>query len=303
MRVVVVGANGFLGSHLVDRMVRLGHEVTAVDRFSTGTKRFVETPTQTVVTDDPGGPEVAPLLAGVDAVIDVLGASSPLLAATEPDFDERVTLPRVTRLIHACITAGIGHYYFASTGGAIYGDAGTSSNSEDQQPQPLSAYGRAKLAVENLLADARASGMLASTVWRFSNPYGPRQNPDRGQGLIAIALQHSTAHTPLTVMGSGDMVRDYVFVDDAVTRAVAFLGHPTLHSTYNIGRGHGLSVNEVIHTIEDVTGRSLARVEVPVPDGFVQHSVVNIDRLIAEFGPVDLIPLAEGIRRTLHSES
>lgn len=300
MRIVVVGANGFLGSHMTDRLIRVGHEVTAVDRFSSA-PQFVETPARTVSTAEPGGPDTSNILRGVDAVVDFLGASTPLLAASQPDFDELVTLPRAKRLLAACVEAGVGHYYFASTGGAIYGDSGEASNSEDHVPHPLSAYGRAKLAIEHLLATARASGSLASTVWRFSNPYGPRQNPDKKQGLIAIALHHSRTHTPLPVMGSGDMVRDYIYVDDAITRAVAFLGRQTHHSTYNIGSGRGVTVNEVIQTIEKVTGEPLRREHVPVPEGFVHHSVVNIDRLVSEFGQLELIPLEEGIRLTINA--
>lgn len=298
MRIVVVGANGFLGSHMTDRLIRLGHEVTAVDRFSSA-PRFVETPARTVTTDEPGGQEMTDTLSDADAVVDFLGASTPLLAASQPDFDERVTLPRAQRLLTACVEAGVGHYYFASTGGAIYGDSGKDSNSEDQAPHPLSAYGKAKLAIEEMLATAQSSGSLASTVWRFSNPYGPRQNPDKKQGLIAIALHHSRAHTPLPVMGSGDMVRDYIYVDDAITRAAAFIGRQTHHSTYNIGSGHGVTVNEVIQIIEKVTGEPLQREYVPVPHGFVHHSVVNIDRLVSEFGPLELTPLEEGIRLTI----
>jgi UDP-glucose 4-epimerase len=300
VRVVVVGANGFLGSHMVDTLVASGHDVTAVDRFN-APPRFSRTPRTTLITDTPGTSELRDHLPGTDAVMDFLGASTPLHSATHPRFDEEVTLPTATQLIDACMRAGVGHYYFASTGGAIYGDSGRESNREDDLASPLSPYGHAKLAIEKKLAAARQAGDLESTIWRFSNPYGPRQNPEKKQGLIAVALHHHLTHTPIPVMGSGEMVRDYIFVTDAIDHAARFLGHSAGHNVYNIGSGVGVSVNEVLRIMSDVVGQPLDTTDVPTPPGFVSRSVVNVDRLVSEFGLHQQLGLAEGIRLTLDS--
>lgn len=300
MRVVIVGANGFLGSHMVDTLVAAGHAVTAVDRFSTP-PRFVHPPAHTITTATPGDSELVNHLPGVDAVMDFLGASTPILAASNPTFDNDVTLPLAKTLIDACVRAGVSHYYFASTGGAIYGDSGRESNREDDVARPSSPYGQAKLHIEGLLEQARLAGDLASTVWRFSNPYGPRQNSAKKQGLVAIALHHHLNNTPVPVMGSGEMVRDFICVSDAIGYAAAFLGHPTRHSVFNIGSGVGVSVREVLDVISHVVGAPLQTVNVETPAGFVSRSVVNIDRLSAEFGPRELLSLDEGIRHTLAS--
>jgi len=298
VRVVVVGANGFLGSHMVDTLVTSGHEVTAVDRFSSP-PRFIHTPDTVIRTHTPGDSELVEHLPGVDAVMDFLGASTPLLSASHPTFDTDVTLPTATSIIDACVRAGVGHYYFASTGGAIYGDSGRDSNREDDPASPVSPYGEAKLAIENILHQARTAGNLASTIWRLSNPYGPRQDPRKKQGLIAVALHHHLTHTPIPVMGSGAMVRDYIYVTDAIGYAAEFLGRDTAHSVYNIGSGAGVSVNEILDTITQVVGVPLDTLEVDTPPGFVTHSVVSVERLVSEFGPHPQIDLAEGIDHTL----
>jgi UDP-glucose 4-epimerase len=297
MRVVVVGANGFLGSHMVDTLVTHGHDVTAVDRFSRA-PQYVHTPARTITTNTPGDSELVNHLPQVDAVMDFLGASTPALAADNPQFDTEITLPTANSLIDACITAGVGRYYFASTGGAIYGDSGQDTNREDDPPAPLSAYGHAKLAIENTLAHHRVAGDLQSTVWRFSNPYGPRQNPDKKQGLIAIALHHYITGTPVPVMGPGDMIRDYIYVDDAIGYAASFLGHVTRHDVYNIGSGVGVSVNDVLDVISEVVGEHISRERIPTPAGFVHTSVTNITRLLDEFGLRQVTSLAEGIGKT-----
>jgi UDP-glucose 4-epimerase len=300
MRVVVVGANGFLGSHMLDTLVTTGHEVIAVDRFTAG-PQFTKTPTRTITTATPGDSELVDHLGQVDAVMDFLGASTPVLAADNPDFDTHVTLPTAHTLIDACVAAGVGHYYFASTGGAIYGDSGRESNREDDPPAPISSYGTAKLAIENTLENLRLAGDLASTVWRFSNPYGPRQNPAKKQGLIAIALHHYLTNQPVPVMGSGDMIRDYIYVADAIGYAAAFLGHTTQHSVYNVGSGVGVSVNQVLEVVSSVVGEVVPRVNVPTPPGFVHTSVTAIERLSAEFGRRETITLTEGITLTLEA--
>ena len=297
MRVVVVGANGFLGSHMVDTLAVGGHDVIAVDRFSSA-PQFTHSPVQTITTSTPGDSELVDHLPHVDAVMDFLGASTPVLSAHNPNFDNNVTLPTAHALIDQCVSAGVGHYYFASTGGAIYGDSGRESNREDDPPAPVSAYGKAKLAIENTLERLRDAGDLKSTAWRFSNPYGPRQNPAKKQGLIAIALHHYLTSQPVPVMGSGDMIRDYIYVDDAIGYAAAFLGHTTHHHVYNIGSGVGVSVNEVLDVVSEVVGEDVHRTTVDTPPGFVHHSVVNVDRLTTELGQRALTPLIDGISRT-----
>jgi UDP-glucose 4-epimerase len=302
MRVVVVGANGFLGSHMVDTLVEAGYHVTAVDRFASP-PRYSATPARTVTTDNPGHSDMASELTGADAVMDFLGASTPALSARHPDFDTEVTLPTANALIRACMEAGVGHYYFASTGGAIYGDSGRDTNREEDPPAPISAYGKAKLAIEETLEQARVAGDLHSTIWRFSNPYGPRQNPAKKQGLIAIALHHYLTGTPVPVMGSGDMIRDYIFVSDAIDWAGSFLGRSTTHSVYNIGSGVGVSVNEVLDTMSDVLGQPIPRVLVDTPQGFVHRSVVSIDRITDEFGERPLVALSDGISATCQART
>lgn len=298
MRAVVVGANGFLGSHTVDQLVLAGFDVVAVDRFRDGTHQFVQEPSEVIATslDDPA--DVRRACTGSDVVIDLLGASNPLRSVSDPDFDERETLPRQRLLTDIAREVGIGHYYFSSTGGAIYGESRREKNREEDIPHPLTAYGRAKLQMEQHLAQLRESGELNSTVWRFANPYGPRQDPSKKQGLITVALHHHLHGTALPVMGGGVMVRDYIYVEDAISRAVSFLGRTTSHHTYNIGSGVGRSVTEVLAVISEVVGEPLATVDVPLPEGFVERSVVDTTRFDAEFGPHDDTPLREGVQKT-----
>ena len=298
MRAVVVGANGFLGSHLVDQLVRAGHEVAAIDRFRQGRHQFEEKPSAIIATSLEDTAVIEKAFRGAEAVIDLLGASNPLMSVADPDFDRRETLPRQRLLTSVAEATGVGHYYFSSTGGAIYGDSPKERNHEEDVPHPLTAYGLAKLEMERHLDDLRRRGSLASTVWRFANPYGPRQDPLKKQGLIAVALHHHLRGTPLPVMGGGVMVRDYLYVDDAISRAAAFLGRHTAHHTYNIGSGVGRSVTEVLAVISEVVGEPLETVDVPLPPGFVARSVVDTTRFDEEFGHREDTPFVEGVRKT-----
>jgi UDP-glucose 4-epimerase len=300
VKIVVVGANGFLGSHMVDTLVASGHQVTAVDRFR-NPPRFIREPAHTLTLSLSAEGIPPDALVGQDVVIDFLGASTPLMSVSQPTFDTDVTIPTTTTLVDACVSAGVGHYYFASTGGAIYGDSNRDSNREEDTPAPTSPYGQAKWDIEQMLARLRQRGDLRSTVWRLSNPYGPRQSAEKKQGLIAVALHHHLTHTPLPVMGSGEMTRDYIYVADAIEAAANFLGVDTRHDTYNIGTGVGVTVNDVLDTIATIVGQPLATTQVDIPPGFVTRSVVNIDRVNQEFTLPRFTSLAEGVERTLHA--
>jgi UDP-glucose 4-epimerase len=297
MQIVVVGANGFLGSHFVDALVAAGHRVVAVDRFSRR-RSYDLRPEIEVKTDDPAESELIDLLPSSDAVLDFLGSSGPLRSLSEPRPGRFGPVPLSTKLIDACVKYRVSQYYFSSSGGAIYGSSEGDGNREADETGPTSPYGEAKLELENLLETRRAQGALSSTVWRFSNVYGPRQDSRRGQGLVAAAFHSYFTGDVLRVMGGGEMVRDYIYVDDAIRLALNFLGNSASHAVYNIGTGVGTSINDLLSNIESVIGRPLRVDSVPVPLGLVNRSVVNIDRLAAEFGVRPVFSLADGLQAT-----
>ena len=296
-RAVVVGANGFIGSHLVDSLAIAGHEVTAFDRFSAGTRLYREEARQLrgdfLNTDD-----LREAVKGQQLLFHFLSTSTPATAERDPSFDVRTNVTQSIELMRLAVEAGVEHVYFASTGGAIYGESGRDSYSELDPTLPISPYAIGKLSIENYLRYFRTKYALESTTFRISNPFGPRQHVNRKQGLIPIVLRQIALGLPVTQLGDGSMVRDYIYVEDLVDMIEAVVHQGSLSSVYNLGSGEGRSVASVLATIREVVGRDFEVVEAPKPATFVDRITLNTNRYIEEFSAPKFTDFATGVDKT-----
>jgi UDP-glucose 4-epimerase len=295
---LVIGANGFIGSHLVDSLKAAGHAITAFDRFSLNAPLFDSNGVRVMRGEFLSRADLESAVVGQDYVFHFLSTTTPATAEGDPTLDIRTNIGQTVELLESCVAAGVGRVYFASTGGAIYGDQGKSDYSETDRALPVSPYGIGKLAIEHYLHYFRAKAGLASTALRISNPYGTRQRPNRKQGLIPIALRQIALGRPVVRLGDGSMVRDYIYVEDVVNAITRLVGLETKYDLYNIGSGTGYSVNEVLAVLGRVTGEEVVIEPREVPATFVDRVVLNTTRYQSEFGPVERTSLEEGARRT-----
>ncbi|AKU65237.1 UDP-glucose 4-epimerase [Schaalia meyeri] len=297
-KILVVGGNGFLGSHLVDALAQ-GDATTirAFDMFGNGTHwsaRGVEAFDGNFLNRD----DVSRAVCGMDIVVHMLSTTDPATAENDPTLDVRTNIQGSIDLFRACVDAGVQHVYFASSGGTIYGDQDKVSYHEDDPTLPVSPYGIGKLTIENYMRFFARKFGLNSTSLRISNPYGTRQNPHKRQGIIPIFLRHVLGGEPLTVMGDGSMFRDYIYVGDFASIVSTMIQRGATRSIYNIGSGHGTSVAQIVASIGRVTGTNPEIQHVPTPSTYVHGSVLNTERVNAEFGPFEMTPLDEGITKT-----
>ncbi|CAN5208000.1 NAD-dependent epimerase/dehydratase family protein [soil metagenome] len=297
-KVVVVGANGFLGSHLVDGLAASGHEVTAFGRFSSPRPKFTAAGVKVVRGEFLNRADIDNLVGGAEIVFHFLSTTTPATAESDPTLDIRTNVVQSVELLEACVEAGVSRVFFASTGGAVYGPQGKASYVETDRTEPVSPYAIGKLSIENYLRYFEVMHGLRSTALRISNPYGTRQPAHRRQGLIPIALRQISVGEPVVRFGDGSMVRDYLYVEDLVGMIVRMVERESLHSTYNLGSGTGHSVNEIFDSLRRVTGVDFDIVERDVPATFVDRVVLDTGRYRAEFGDTELTPLDEGVRRT-----
>jgi len=297
--VVVVGANGFIGSHLVDALVSEGHEVTAFDRFSSIEPTFTTRSVRLLQGEFLSRADLESAVAGQEYVFHVLSTTTPASSESDPTLDIRTNVAQTVELLESSAAAGVRKFYFASTGGAIYGDQGKAEYSESDRALPVSPYGIGKLAIEHYLRYFKATHGLDSIALRISNPYGPRQRPGRKQGLIPISLRRMLKGEAVTRFGDGSMVRDYLYVEDLARMLAPLVGRETEFSLYNVGSGIGYSVNEVLATLAKVSGVDVDVVERPVPPTFVQRVVLDTSRFMGEFGAPHLTSLEQGARLTL----
>lgn len=298
-KALVIGANGFIGSHLVDGLALAGHDVTAFDRFSSRGPSFTA-PAEVMVGEFLNRADLERAVEGQDLVFHFLSTTTPATAESDPTLDVRTNLAQSIELMDLAAAAGVQHFYFASTGGAIYGVQGRERYAEEDPALPISPYAIGKLAIERYIAYFAATRGLRSTVFRISNPYGPRQHPQRKQGLIPIALRQILSSEPVVQFGDGSMVRDYIYVEDLIRMILPIVENGGgRHELYNLGSGLGHTVSDILAALRRVTGIEFEVAQRPVPPTFVDRVVLDTTRYTAEFGTPRFTDLDIGVRSTL----
>ena len=197
--------------------------MTAFDRFGRDEPGFSAVPARVVRGDFLSRADLESAVAGNRLVFHFLSTSTPATADDDPGFDVRTNVAQSVDLFEICAAAGVEHVYFASTGGAIYGDQDRAEFQENDPALPVSPYAIGKLAIERYLAYFGARRGTRATALRISNPYGPRQRSQRGQGLIALSLSRILSGEPVQRFGDGGMVRDYIHVSDLVRMILAIV--------------------------------------------------------------------------------
>ena len=216
----------------------------------------------------------------------------------------RENLLRSVRLWEACAAAPVRRVIFVSSGGTVYGNARTLPIREDDPTDPVCAYGLSKLAAEKYLGLFRRLRTLDSIILRPGNAYGPGQNPSRGQSAATVFAFRALRREPITIWGDGSATRDLLYVDDLVDAIVRVLAHdPGADGprVFNVGTGHGTSVNELLATIGRVMGQAPQVSYAPGRGTDVRANVLDASRLRTRTGWEPRVSLAEGIRRMLHA--
>lgn len=300
-RCLVLGGNGFIGSHLVDALAAQGHTVRAFGRFGgDGQVRYASGDAVEMYQGDfLNMGDIAAALEGIEYVFHFISTTTPATAENDPLIDVETNIHASIELFQLCAAKGVKRVIFASTGGAIYGLSDHTPCSEDDMPLPVSPYAIGKLTIEHYLRYFSVKHGLDSVILRISNPYGERQPLHRKQGVIPIFLQSIATNQPLTIMGDGSMVRDYIYVGDVANMVAGMFDHPAKHQVYNIGSGEGVSVSQLVEAVQQVSGKQAELVNVPVPSTFVSKVVLDTSRFSNEFSLKPQTDLASGLKLTL----
>ncbi len=298
-RCLVLGANGFIGSHLVDSLAEAGHVVRAFDRFSDNTTRFNQHKNIEQLSGDfLNRADLEMAVQDMEYVFHFISTTTPITADADPLIDVDTNIRMSIELFQICATStNIKKVIFASTGGSIYGLNSAEHIDESVTPLPFSPYAIGKLTIEHYLRYFEKKHGLASLIYRISNPYGERQSLAHKQGVIPIFLQHIAKGEAVTVLGDGSMIRDYIYVKD-IAQMITGSFEKATQRLYNLGGGHGTSISELITVIEQVLHKTVATKSQPSPPTFVQSSTLNTNRFEEEFGLKPTVNLEQGILKT-----
>lgn len=300
MKCVVLGGGGFIGSAIVDRLLRDGHTLRVFERPRVG--RFREfsphEPVEWMTGDFMNTHDVNDALDGMDAVLHLVSNTLPKTSNDAPVFDVQSNLVSTLRMLETMVDRGIGRIVFISSGGTVYGNPVYLPVDELHPTNPQVSYGITKLAIEKYLHLFEKIHGIKATILRVANPYGGRQRPETAQGAVSVFLHRALSQQPIEIWGDGSVTRDYIYIDDvaeAFARAVAYSG---AKSVFNIGSGVGTQLNELVNIIEEVLGKPVERRYLPARPFDVPVSILSNALARDELQWTPRVSLRDGIART-----
>ncbi|MDY7076297.1 MAG: NAD-dependent epimerase/dehydratase family protein [Chloroflexota bacterium] len=301
MNSLVLGGNGFIGSHLVDLLLREGHQVRVYDRAD---DRFRSRLAQVEYIYGELGNQglIRAALTDVEIVFHLVSTTVPGTSNADPAFDVQSNVVDTIRLLEECVAAQIKRFVFTSSGGTIYGIPQAIPIPESHFLNPTCSYGITKLAIEKYLALFRHLYGMEYVILRPSNAYGERQNPFGQQGVVGVFLGKVIRQEPIVIWGDGSVTRDFIYVGDLAAAlyqaAIHDLKFEGGERIFNIGSGRGVSINEILEAISVVVGQDMdvrytqaRRFDVPV-------NVLDISLSEKRLGWTPTTDLPSGLSRT-----
>ncbi|MDX1992176.1 MAG: NAD-dependent epimerase/dehydratase family protein [bacterium] len=307
-RILVTGGAGFIGSHIVDELLRRGHHPIVFDNESTGTRANLPSGVEFIPGDVCDSDALKTVFeSGVDAVMHLAGQASIRISFANPDADLNVNTLGTVRVLQQCLAYRVPRLIFASTM-TVYGDTPVTPTPEDAPPNPISFYAVTKYAAERYVHITAARGDLDfefhATALRMFNVYGPRQRLNNPyQGVLAIFIGNVMRGEPIKIFSDGEQSRDFVHAVDAAKAWADALDNPaTYGQSINIGTGVGTSVNQLCDYVVNAFGHTRDTYPVqyfPTHPGDMRHSRADISRAKALIGWSPQIDMAEGMAETV----
>jgi len=300
MKVLVTGGAGFIGSHIVDKLIEKGFEVFIIDNLSTGKRENINEKAKFVCGDINDERLLNNLFKenNFSYIFHLAAQISVSNSVREPVKDAQVNIIGSLKLIKKSIESGVKKIIFSSTGGAIYGEAETFPTTEEVFPKPVSPYAIAKFSVENYLRFAKREFGLNYTILRYSNVYGPRQDPCGEAGVVAIFSSRMLQNKNTIIFGDGKYIRDYVFVSDVAQANIKAMENGD-GKIFNISTAKGTSVIELFQILKELTGYRKAPCYKPEREGDVRKSVLSYEKAKRELKWEPKINIDEGLKSTV----
>ena len=299
MRVCVTGGAGFIGSHLVDRLIALGHTVLVIDNLTTGVREFVN-PKAAFIEMDVRDANIESIFADFKPQVVFHEAAQTMVPASmeNPKMDCDVNLVGLVNILEASRKHKVEHFLMPSSA-AVYGDLDTLPLTEDMIGKPTSFYGLTKLTGEGYLRIYEQAFGLKTVCFRYSNVYGPRQGDGGEGGVISIFTRLINEGQGLTIFGDGEQTRDFIYVDDVVEANIKAMNHPELTGVYNISTNTSTSVNKLVSYFKSISNKDLPVYYEAERTGDIRHSRLCNQKAKVDFDFLATVDLERGLRDTI----
>ncbi|MFA5076203.1 MAG: NAD-dependent epimerase/dehydratase family protein [Patescibacteria group bacterium] len=301
MKILVTGGAGFIGSHIVDALIKQQHRVVVVDNLSTGRREFINSKAKFYRLDIQDKKLGQIFKKEKPAIVFHLAAQIDLRKSVDdPVWDAKTNILGSLNVLENCRQFRVKKIIFASTGGAIYGDLPLNKlpTKENQPTWPLAPYGLNKLTVEHYLNYYQQIFGLAYTVLRYGNVYGPRQNALGEAGVVAIFINKILQRQQPIINGNGLQTRDYVYVGDVVRANLLALKSKKI-GIYNVGAAKQTSVNQIFAKVSQALNVKIKEVHGPAKVGEQRRSCLSFAKISRELGWQPRVNLDQGIKLTV----
>ncbi|HLF94130.1 MAG TPA: NAD-dependent epimerase/dehydratase family protein [Planctomycetota bacterium] len=298
MRVLLTGGAGFIGSHLLERLLARGDDVAVIDDFNPYYdpaikrrnlpaaggfrlhERDIRDSAEIVAREKP------------DAVVHLAARAGVRPSLADPLLYESVNVGGTLALLEACRRNGVGRFVFASSS-SVYGNGNVPFSEADEPLAPISPYGISKLVGEHYVRIYAHLHGIRATCLRFFTVYGPRQRPDMAIHAFTAAI---AAGREIPVFGDGTTERDYTYVTDILQGILAALDRPEPFAVYNLGESRTVPLRRLIELLEEYVGRKAVLKRMAEQPGDVKRTFASIDRARAQLGYAPKVPLEDGLR-------
>lgn len=256
---IVFGGGGFIGSHLCELLLQKGYDVTLFDKvnFSKSNILHIKDKLKIIEGDFNNKIDIHNSLNNIDFVFHLVSSTLPASSNENPVYDVETNLVSSIRLFQECTARKIKKVIFLSSGGTVYGIPDKIPIKENYSSNPVCSYGIIKKTIEEYLFLFEKLYGLNYSVFRLSNPYGERQNPLAAQGAVSVFIHKAIVNEVITIWGDGGVIRDYIYIKDAVKVLADSIEINSNEKIYNLSSGSGHSLNDIIKIIEDVSGKKI----------------------------------------------
>lgn len=277
MRITVTGGAGFIGSHLVDRLIEDGHTVQVIDNLYTGNKEFVHSKAQFVELDvrDPNLYSVLEEFRP-DYIFHEAAQTEVSTSMSDPMLDCDINLMGLINLLNAAVKLDVKKFLMPSSA-AVYGNLDTLPLNEEMLGNPSSFYGLTKLTTEHYLRIYHEAFGLPYICYRYSNVFGPRQGNGGEGGVISIFAKAIVQGSPIIIYGDGKQTRDFIYVDDVVEANILGIQHQVT-GIYNVSTGISSSINLLVDEFRNISGKDIEVVYDKPRLGDIRDSVLATDK-------------------------
>ena len=302
MNVAIIGASGFIGTNLAIHLSESGtDELTLIGQneshFELIKKRNMPR-TRILIEQFNGSTDFDSFLKGQEILYHLVSTTAPTTSNQQIANELESNVIFTARLLDACVRNCVKKVIFISSGGTVYGKETVCPIKETAPTDPISSYGIQKITIEKLLYLYQYLYGLDYRIIRLANPYGPYQRPNGLLGAVTTFTYKALKDEEIQIYGDGSVVRDYIYIDDAVRGIVRIADGDHRYRVFNLGCGYGTSINSLVKTIESTLNKPLKVRYFPSRKVDVPVNYLDISRYEECYGKLDSIPLKQGIIKT-----